>query len=136
HSAFARGIASFEDDHESRLGVLDPVLQLDELGLQRKKMLKVLRSIDRRRVTAFVNLADFFRQRRLRQFEFKVLVERVGQLRLKPIITARTLVHPSLHNGWRWADLTSKLQHLADGMSACNPMGRRGQKLSISLCTS
>src|SRR5215475_5829716 len=97
HSAFACGIAPFEDYNDLCLGVLNPVLQLDELGLQREKMLEVLRSIDRRRVTALVNLSDFFRQRRLGQFEFKVLVQRVGQLRLKPIIAARTLVHPSLH---------------------------------------
>src|SRR5215468_7537157 len=72
HSAFACGIApseDYEDYNDLCLGVLDPVLQLDELGLQRKKMLEVLRSIDRRRVTALVNLSDFFRQRRLGQFE-------------------------------------------------------------------
>jgi hypothetical protein len=41
HSAFACGMAPFENYNDLCLSVLDPVLQLDELGLQRKKMLEV-----------------------------------------------------------------------------------------------
>src|SRR5215813_2239748 len=90
HSAFACCIATFEDYNDLSLGVLHPVLYLDELGLQLKKVLEVLRPLHRWRVTVFVNLSDFLRQRRLRQLEFKIFVQRIGELRLQPILAGRT----------------------------------------------
>jgi hypothetical protein len=45
HSAFACGIAPFENYNDLCLGVLDPVLQPDELGLQRKMLEVCARSI-------------------------------------------------------------------------------------------
>jgi len=56
-------------------------------------MLKVFRALDRRRMTALVDLSDFLRQGRLGQFELKIFVQRVSQLCLKPIIAVRTFVH-------------------------------------------
>jgi hypothetical protein len=79
--------------------VLNPVLQFDEFGLQCKKMLKIFRALDRRRVTGLVDFSDFLRQGWLGHFELKIFVQRVSQLCLKPIIAVRTFVHFSSADG-------------------------------------
>jgi len=109
-ATFARGIAAFKDHDNLRLGVLNPVLQFDEFGLQCKKMLKVFRTLDRRRVTGLVDLSDFLRQGWLGQFELNIFVQRVSQLCLKPIIAVRTFVHFSSADGKPLAE--SKLRSM------------------------
>src|SRR5690606_8631904 len=62
-----------------------PILELDQLRLQADQLVEISVTVERLRVSLLVDLGEFERQRRLRQFELVVLVERVLELGLKPL---------------------------------------------------
>ncbi|MNT79080.1 hypothetical protein D3C72_2183820 [compost metagenome] len=65
-----------------------PVLKLDQLRLQLQQRAEVIDARDRWRVALAVDLADLFRQRRFGKLEFVIFVERIGEFRLQPILSA------------------------------------------------
>jgi hypothetical protein len=85
HAALAGRVAPFEDHRDLGSGVLDPVLQLDQLGLQPQQLAEIDYAVECFRMLAAIDAAQLQRQRRLGHLEFEVFVQRVLQLGFEPV---------------------------------------------------
>jgi hypothetical protein len=67
----------------------NPVLQFDQLSLQRKQGTKILHTRNGGRVSLAVDFANLFGQCRLGKFELIILIECIGEFSFKPILVCR-----------------------------------------------
>ena len=79
-AALASGVASFEDDHDLKLVVLDPVLQLNQLALEPKQLLKVNGPFDRlARFKGGLNALKLL-ELAFAELQFELLVQAVAEV--------------------------------------------------------
>ena len=77
NAALASGVASFEDNDDLKLVVLDPVLQLDQLTLEPKQLLEIDGPFDR--LARFIGVPKLL-ELDFAELQFELLVEAVAEV--------------------------------------------------------
>ena len=94
--AFAGGVAPLEDHDDLELLVQDPVLQLDQLALQAKKLLEIDASIERFHLRMLGDILQQLGQPIVVDFELELLVEAVEHFAIDALM-ACVVGHGGFH---------------------------------------